>query len=122
NIAAPSNYDHQLRLAQLLTRTGEPDEAADIWVRLVSKETEPHRNLSAIDSLLTAGKHEAALAILARMLLQKPGNWELLYREGAALAARGRADDAATRFNALLALKLPDDELGEIAKYQIKQA
>src|SRR5207237_4378254 len=66
NIAAPSNHDHQLRLAQLLTRTGEADEAADIWVRLVSKDSEPHRNLGAIDQLLTASKHEAALAIVSR--------------------------------------------------------
>ena len=94
NAAAPSNYDHQLRLAQLLTRTGEPDEAADIWVRLVSKDTETHRNLSAIDSLLTAGKLEGALAIISRLLLQKPGNWELLYREGAALAALERREEA----------------------------
>src|SRR5207248_1655204 len=121
NAAAPSNYDHQLKLAQLLTRTGDADEAADIWVRLVAAETEPHRNLSSIDNLLTANKNDAALAILSRMLAQKPGNWELLYREGAALAAKGRTDDAAARFHALLALKLPDDELSEITRYQIKQ-
>jgi len=120
NAAAPSNYDHQLRLAQLLTRTGEPDEAADIWVRLVSKDTETHRNLSAIDSLLTAGKLEGALAIISRLLLQKPGNWELLYREGAALAALERREEASARFRAIMALKLPDDELGEITKNQIE--
>jgi tetratricopeptide (TPR) repeat protein len=122
NAAAPSNYDHQLRLAQLLTRTGEPDEAADIWVRLVSKDTEPHRNLQAIDSLLTAGKNEAAIAILSRLLLQKPGNWELIYREGAALAAMEKLDEANMRFKAILALKLPDDEMSEITKHQIEQA
>ncbi len=122
NLVAPANFDHQLRLAQLLTRTGEADEAADIWVRLVSKDTEPHRNLSAIDQLLTANKHETALAILSRMLVQKPGNWELLYREGAALAAKDKMDEAATRFQALLALRLSDDELGEIAKHEIAQA
>lgn len=122
NAAAPTNYDHQLRLAQLLTRSGEPEEAADIWVKLVSKETEQHRNLSAIDQLLTANKQDAALAILTRMLLQKPGNWELLYREGAALASKDKHDEAATRFRALLALKLPEDELGAITKHQIEQA
>lgn len=122
NVAAPSNYDHQLRLAQLLTRSGEAEEAADIWVKLVSKETEPHRNLSAIDQLLTANKQEAALAILTRMLLQKPGNWELLYREGAALASKDKHDEAAGRFRALLALKVPEDELGAITKHQIEQA
>lgn len=121
-LAAPNNYDHQLRLAQILTRSGEADEAADIWVRLVSKESEAHRNLAAIDALLTAGKQEAALAILARMLAQKPGNWELLYREGAALANRGRVEEASARFAALLALRLPDDELGEIARHRMEEA
>src|SRR5207248_128852 len=101
NAAAPSNYDHQLKLAQLLTRTGDADEAADIWVRLVAAETEPHRNLSSIDNLLTANKNDAALAILSRMLAQKPGNWELLYREGATLAAKGKTDYGEARMACL---------------------
>jgi tetratricopeptide (TPR) repeat protein len=122
NAAAPNNHDHMLRLAQLLTRAGEAEEAADIWVKLVSEETEPHRNLSSIDQLLTAGKNDTALAIVSRLLVQKPGNWELLYREGAVLQAKGKLDEAATRFKALLALKLPDDELGDIAKNEIKQS
>jgi tetratricopeptide (TPR) repeat protein len=120
--AAPNNHDHMLKLAQLLTRAGEAEEAADIWVKLVAAETEPHRNLSAIDQLITAGKHDTAVAILSRLLVQKPGNWELLYREGAALQSKGKLDDAATRFKVLLALKLPDDELGDIAKSLIKQS
>ena len=78
--------------------------------------------MQAIDQLLTANKQDAALAILSRMLLQKPGNWELLYREGAALMAKQKPDEAAARFKALLALKLSDDELGEIAKHQIAEA
>lgn len=122
NAAAPNSYDHSLKLAQLLTRTGEADEAADIWVRLVAGETEPHRNLQAIDNLLTSGKTDAALAILSRMLAQKPGNWELLYREAAVLATKGKHDDAATRFGAIMSMKLQDDEQGEIAKNQVKQA
>ncbi|HSQ54318.1 MAG TPA: tetratricopeptide repeat protein, partial [Gemmata sp.] len=122
NTVAPNNYDHQLRLAQLLTRSGDADEAADIWVRLIANETEPHRNLTAIDQLLTAGKFDSGLAILSRMLAQKPGNWELLYREGAALVAQGKPQEAATRFAALLALKFPDDEQSEITKSQIAQA
>lgn len=120
--SAPNNYDHQLRLAQLLTRTGESEEAADIWVKLVANDTEPHRNLSAIDSLLTAGKSEAALAVLSRLLARKPGDWELTYREGAALTAKGKPDEAAHRFQALLAMKAPDDDLSAITRNQIKQA
>src|SRR5262249_30409584 len=103
-------------------RSGDADEAAAIWVKLVSGQTEPHRNLTAIDQLISAAKYDSALAILTRMLAQNPGNWELLYREGAVLAARGNTDEAAARFNALLGLRLPDDEYGEILKVQIKQA
>jgi tetratricopeptide (TPR) repeat protein len=120
--AAPNNHDHLLKLAQLLTRAGEAEEAADLWVKLVAAETEAHRNLSAIDQLITAGKHDTALAILSRLLVQKPSNWELIYREGAVLQAKGKFDEAAGRFKALLALKLPDDELGDIAKNLIKQS
>src|SRR5437762_14215620 len=53
NAAAPNNHDHQLKLAQLLTRSGEPDEAADIWLKLAAGETEPHRNPQALDPPLT---------------------------------------------------------------------
>ena len=120
--AASNNHDHQLRLAQLLTRTGEPDEAAEIWVKLASKDAEPHRNLEALDNLTNSGKNEAALAILSRLLLQKPGNWELLYREASALQALEKHEEAGQRFTAILALKLADDELGEIAKHQVEQA
>jgi tetratricopeptide (TPR) repeat protein len=120
--AAPNNYDHQLKLAQLLTRSGEADAAADIWVKLVAGETEPHRNLTSIDQLLTNGKFEAALAILVRLEAQKPGNWELLYRDGAALIAKGQLKEGVAKFQAILAMKMSDDELGEITKYQIKQA
>ena len=119
--AAPNNHDHHLKLASLLTRTGEADEAAEIWVKLVAGETEPHRTIQSIDQLISAGKNDAALAILGRLVLKKPNDWELIYREGMTLSAKNKTDDAAARFKALLALKAPDDELGEIAKYQIKQ-
>ncbi len=95
--AAPNSHDARLRLAQLLVKAGESDEAATIWVQLVAGETEPHRNLQAIDSLLAHGKADAVLAITRRLLTQKPGNWELLYREGAALADLHRQDEAGRR-------------------------
>ena len=111
------------KLAQLLTRAGESDEAADIWVKLVAGETEPHRNLPAIDQLITAGKHDAALAILTPDARPEAG------RLGTALPRRGgpgrpRASTTRPRPGStpILAMKLPDDELGEIAKNQIKQA
>ncbi|MCI0457302.1 MAG: tetratricopeptide repeat protein, partial [Gemmataceae bacterium] len=120
-VAAPKNRDARLRLAQLLVRAGESEEAATIWVDLVADEPEPHRTLQAIDSLHTHGRHDTVLAITSRLLAQKPGNWELLYREGAALGALEQREEAVRRFQALLDLRLPDAELGEIAKYQKKQ-
>jgi tetratricopeptide (TPR) repeat protein len=120
--AAPQNFDAQVRLAQLLLKAGEGDEAADVWVKSVAEMNEPHRNLQAIDTLVTSKKEDTALAILSRMLAQKPGNWELLYREAAILAGRGKKDDAAARFKAILALKLPDDELGEVLLNEVKLA
>jgi tetratricopeptide (TPR) repeat protein len=119
--AAPNNHDSQLRLAQLLVRSGEAQEAADIWVKLVEGETEPHRNLQAIDQLFTNDKQDAVLAITGRLLAQRPGDWELLYREGVALADTGKKDEALARFKAILALKLPDDEPGAAEKFRKKQ-
>jgi tetratricopeptide (TPR) repeat protein len=117
----PANHDAQLRLAQLLVRSGESDEAAEIWVKLVAGEPEPHRNLQAIDQLVANRKFDTVLAITARLLAQKPGDWELLYREGASLAALDRATEAMTRFQALLALKLSDDTEGAALKFEKKK-
>ncbi len=108
--AAPDNPDSQFRLAQLLLRVGEISEAAEIWVKLAAGEPEPQRNLHAIDQLALAGKSDAVLAITARLLAQKPSDWELLYREGASLAQANRQADAAKRFGQILGLKLADDE------------
>ena len=46
------------------------------------------------------------------MLAQKPGNWELLYREASALQALEKHEEAGQRFKAILALKLADDGVG----------
>src|SRR5437899_11191131 len=40
--AAPNNYDQKLKLAQLLTRSGEAEEAAELWVNLIADQMEPH--------------------------------------------------------------------------------
>src|SRR5262249_21294507 len=61
--AAPSNRDAQFRLATLLVRTGEAEEAAALWTQLVTGESEPHRVLQALDALLQNGKHDTALAV-----------------------------------------------------------
>ncbi|HEY7329262.1 MAG TPA: tetratricopeptide repeat protein, partial [Gemmataceae bacterium] len=119
--AAPNNHDGRLRLAQLLVKAGESDEAATIWVKLVADEPQPHRNLQAIDAVFANNKPETVLAITRRLLAQKPGDWELLYREGAALSALQKTDEASQRFQALLDLRLSDDEEGANLKYQKTQ-
>ncbi len=102
--------EHELRLAQLLARSGEADEAGSIYVRLATSEQEPHRALAAVDSLLQGSKYDTVLAITERMLRDNPKNWEALYREGAALMGLEKPAEAARRFQAILDLRLPDDE------------
>ncbi len=119
--AAPNNHDAQLGLAQLLVKAGESDEAATIWVKMVADEPQPHRNLQAIDSLLAHNKADTVVAITRRLLGQNPNNWELIYREGVALAELQRQDEARQRFQALLDLRLSDDEEGAAQKASKKQ-
>ncbi len=114
--AAPNNHDAQLGLAQLLVKAGESDEAAAIWAKLVADEPKPHRNLQAIDSLLAHNKPDTVVAITRRFLAQNPANWELLYREGVALTDLQRPDEADQRFQAILDLRLSDDEEGAAQK------
>ena len=109
--AAPNNHDAQLGLAQLLVKAGEAEEAAAIWAKLVADEPQPHRNLQAIDALMTHGKANTVAAITRRLLGQNPANWELLYREGIALADLQRPDEAAQRFQAILDLRQEEKEV-----------
>ncbi|MGH7192877.1 MAG: tetratricopeptide repeat protein, partial [Candidatus Saccharimonadales bacterium] len=105
---APSR-EAETRLAMLLVRAGQSDEASAIWQRLTEKEEDPDKVFKAIDSLIASGKTDIALAITERMLREQPNNWEALYREVVALAA-GKQPEAATRCQAILALRLGDDE------------
>ena len=104
------------RLAQLYLRAGEYLEAESIWTRTTEADQDPARALSAIDSLLTGGKRDAVLLITGRLLRTRPDDWELLYREGVALAGLNRIFDAEARFRSILALKLGDDEKGLLAR------
>ncbi|HEY2251920.1 MAG TPA: hypothetical protein VGH74_12700, partial [Planctomycetaceae bacterium] len=113
--------ENQMRLAQLLMRSGETDEASNVWVRLTSDETDPEKVLPSIDNLLGHEKRDTALLIIERLLRDQPKNWELLYRAGAALANE-KPDEAADKFQAILALRLPDDEPGVQAQARAKQA
>ncbi|MBI3863593.1 MAG: hypothetical protein HY290_17010, partial [Planctomycetia bacterium] len=106
--SAPSR-ENQTHLAHLLMRSGETDQAVALWNELAANEEDPSRLIATLDNLLAHRRHATLLKITGRLLLRQPDNWELLYREGAALAAEKR-DDAAERFIAILALRLSDDE------------
>jgi tetratricopeptide (TPR) repeat protein len=114
-VAITAGKEAQSRLAQLLVRNGESDEAFEILGRLAEEEQDPTRLLTALDSLLAQGKRVAVVSIAERALRDQPQNWELLYRAGEALA-RDRPAEAARRFRSILALALPDDDAGEKAR------
>ena len=104
------------RLAQLSLRAGEYGDAESIWTRTTEGDQDPGRALSAIDSLLAAGKRDAVLQIAGRLLRTRPDDWELLYREGVALVGLNRPAEAEAKFRAILALKLGDDDKGLLAR------
>lgn len=120
NKASPGK-EGLLRLVQLLTKAGEQEEAAAMMAQLSSDEKDPEQVLKSIDGLMNQNQFEQALAIVRKLTRDQPTNWELLYREGAALA-KSKPEDAAQRFEAILALKLKDDEQGVLAKAQAKGA
>jgi tetratricopeptide (TPR) repeat protein len=106
------------RLAQLLVRAGETEEAGAIWVRLAGQEKEFTNVLLAAQHLLANGKPDAALTLTTRALQDHPRDWEALYLEGVALERGGRPAEAERRFQAILDLRLPDDELSIFQKGQ----
>ena len=80
----------EYRLATLLSRAGDNQEAAAILVRLAAKEEDKEKLLRNIDSLLATQQEETALALIEPKLREHPGDWELLYRQGVALAKRSQ--------------------------------
>ena len=105
----------EYRLATLLSQSGSPQEAAAILVRLAVKEEDKEKLLRNVDSLLAGDQKETALAVLEPKLRENPTDWELLYREGLALSA-AKPEEAARRFEAILGIALPDEELSAAGK------
>src|SRR5262245_15444719 len=120
--AAPTNRDAEVKPAQILVKVGESDEAAQIWVKLATTDSEPHRALQAADSLLQNGKFDTVLAITRKLLLDNPRNWEAILREGLAHMAMDRPAEAEQKFQAVLALRLPDDEASSIITARTKKS
>lgn len=108
-------------LATLLAQTGAAQESAAILVRLTTKEEDPEKLLKNLDALLAGGQHETVLLITESKLREEPKNWELLYREGVALA-KVRPDESAKRFQAILDLPNEDIEWGVAEKNRLAKA
>jgi tetratricopeptide (TPR) repeat protein len=104
------------RLAELALKAGEIELAESIWARNTEDGQDLARVLSALNNLSTNGRFETVLTTTNRLLRADPNNWEVLYREGKALASLGRADEASARFRAILDLRRDDDELSAIVK------
>ena len=118
---APSD-EGSIRLAQLYLRAGEGDEAEAIWVRMAEGKQEPARILKTVDQLLAGDKPQTALGITGRLLREGKDRWEALYREGVALVALEKPDEAERRFRDILALPLKDDEPSAEVKAQRQAA
>src|SRR5262245_16592398 len=73
---APSG-ETEYRLATLLSRAGDNQEAAAILVRLAAKEEDREKMLRNIDSLLGSGQEDTALAVIEPKLRENPGAGEL---------------------------------------------
>jgi tetratricopeptide (TPR) repeat protein len=105
---APSD-EGSTRLANLYVRLGEIDEAQSIWSRMASGQNETFRTFQALDSLLGSDRPKAVLEVTEALLRRDPRDWEALYREGVALAALRKNDEAQARFQALVDLRLDND-------------
>ena len=112
---APSD-DGSTRLAQLYSRAGEMDLAQAVWSKMAAGKSGTYRVYQAIDSLLTNQKAQPVDEITESMVRKDPRDWEALYRCGVALAALQKPDQACKRFEALLALRIDDDEKSAFAK------
>ena len=115
--------DATMRLAQLLMKLGENDEATALMSRITVEEKDPETVLKSLDSMLNQENYSQALTVVEKLTRDQPKNWELLYREGVALAkSKDKAAEAKSRFEAILALKLNDDEMTLSAKNRLKKS
>jgi len=113
---------HQQRLAEvtrkreadehlvvLLRRAGRDSDAEKLATRWLDSERDPAKALKEIDRLLANGELKQTLAVSERWIQDRPDAWEFLFRSGMILQAEGRNDEAFSRFDALMQLRLPDE-------------
>ena len=120
NKVAPGR-EGTMRLAQLLMKSGESEEASVLMARISAEEKDPEQVFKTIDALFATNQYEQILRITERLTRDQPKNWELLYREGVALAKQ-KPEEAAKRFETILALNEKDSEQSLAAKSAAKKA
>lgn len=120
-VSIAPGHETEFPLAVMLSSVGRNDEASEIYMRLTRREEDPRRLLTSIDSLLTQGNYEAVVRITEPMVEQNRTNWEVIYRNGVALASLDKFDEAKEEFQAVLDLELPHDTLGLAAKDRLEQ-
>ncbi len=115
-------HESEFRLAKLLFSSGKREAASEIFVKLTSREENPVRLLRSVDSLLQRSNFESVVKITEPLLSESRDNWELLYREGVALAKQEKVDEAKIRFERILSLSFPHDKMGVAAEERFKRA
>ena len=82
-----SSDEGQARLAVLLAKSGDLEEAQAVWSKAAAGKSQTFRVFLAMDNLLLGGKPQPVLEITEGMLRADPQNWEALYRQGLALSS-----------------------------------
>ena len=106
----------QARLATLLAKSGDLEEAQAAWSKAAAGKSQSFRVFLAMDNLLSNGKPQPVLEITEASLRKDPSDWEALYRQGQALEGLGRPKEALARFAKLIDLTVSDDEKSALAK------
>ena len=83
---------------------------------MASGKSDAHRIFGAIDNLLANRKPQPVIEITESMIRKDPHDWEALYRQGMALVALDKPEEAARRFDALLGITIGDDEKSAATK------
>ncbi len=115
-------HETEFPLVAMLQAHGDRDEATEILVKLTRREEDPARLMRSIDSLLKQESYDAVIEIVDPLVSQQRDDWELLYREAVAWASLDNRQEAATRFQRILAIQRPHDTLGRAAEAKQKRA
>ncbi|MFV0443709.1 MAG: tetratricopeptide repeat protein, partial [Planctomycetaceae bacterium] len=119
--AIAPGHETEHRLATLLQRAGESDQAAEIFLKLTRREEDPVRLIRSIDSLLNQGSFESVLAVVDPLLSEQRDDWELLYRQGVARALLDKPAEAQQSFQRIVAVNRPLDANGRAAEERYKR-